>query len=347
MNSIDEMVEQIFLKEAVAGLSVAVTDRKGTLFSKDYGVCNCEVENSQTPQGALYRIASVSKTVTALTVMKLVEDGSLSLDVPVKTYLPDLQLSDSVTQETVTLRHLLSHTSGLPGEYEPDGPRDEHTVGAFLAGLEHLNLMGHLGEEPFCYCNWGFRLAVFAAQDVTGELFSRLATQCVLMPLQMCRTFYDPLVALTYPVSLPHIFEDGSFKVVHKINENAWRYAAGGLFSNTEDVCKLARMFLNKGLNDKGERVFRESTVSQMTQSQVAVQGEYIGYGLGMMLFEHGAIETVGHLGSHPPYASSLMVDKGAGLGVVTLMNTYRPNLRTEIPVACLKKLRYEENPAQ
>ncbi len=341
MEQIKNSIRKFFEKGNIAGMSVAVTNKNGIILSENYGVLNSELKASQTIDTALYRIASVSKLITGMTVMKLVEESLLELDTPVKKYVPDIRMSKKETEENVTLRQLLSHTSGLPAEYEPDGARDEASLKkAMLEDLPGIELLSALHEKKFCYSNWGIRLASYIAQSVTGECFSELAQRLIIAPLGMKLTTYDPLIALTYPVSMPHTYNDCKYEVIHKINENAARYAAGGLFSNTEDLCRLAGMILNKGKNDRGEQVLTEISIDEMFSVQSLCQNNYYAYGLTTMFFEKDNIKATGHLGSHPPYASSLIIDRDSGIGIVTLMNTYNENLRLDIPFDILKKLK-------
>ncbi len=334
------ILERAFAHAHVAGMSVAVTDANQTIFSEDRGFLSTE-SGFMTCDGALYRIASISKIVTGLTVMKLAENGQICLDAPIKRYLPKLKLSNAETTQRVTLRHLLSHTAGLPKEYEPDGNREESSLEqAIYSELPEVPLQSGIQDGVFCYSNWGIRLASFVAQEVSGTLFSALADALVLKPLHMDHTTYDPMVAMTYPLSLPHETEGGGFRVVHKINENAARYGAGGLFSNTSDLCKLARMFLRKGINDTDERVFSEKSLCAMKKLHVACDSQYNGYGLTTMHFRHGDMDMVGHLGSHPPYATSLVLDENTGYAVALLMNTYNADARLDIPFELLEHLK-------
>ncbi len=341
MENIKRCIDQIYDDNNIAGMSIAVTDRHGVILAENFGVLNAEIEGYKTLEGSLYRIASVSKIISGLTIMKLIDERVLCLDTPIKEYIPNLKMQLQETENKVTLRHLLSHTSGLPAEYEPDGFRDESSLKrAMEEDLPQIKLINSLDKKKYCYSNWGIRLASYVAQEVTGELFSKLAMELILKPLGMNMTMYDPLVALTYPFSLPHKYDNGCYSVVHRINENAARYAAGGLFSNTEDMSKLARFIMNNGKNDDGEQVLSEKTLRKMIAAQVECSEDYYAYGLTMMLFERYGINAIGHLGSHSPYASSLMIDKNSGYAVVTLMNTYSKNVRVDLPFDVLKELR-------
>ncbi len=338
--NIKNSIEKLIYKKNIAGLSVAVTDKEKIVFAKNFGVVNTETNTPFQSNSVEYRIASLTKIFTGLTILKLVEDKILNLDTPIINYIPYLNLTNKLTQNTVTLRHLLSHVSGLPKEYNPDGERDEIFLKqTTVEQISKLKLLSTIKEQKYCYSNWGIRLASLVAQEVTGKYFSTLVNNLIIRPLKMDKTTFDPLVALTYPTALPHIYEDGELKVIHKINENATRYAAGGLFSNLEDLSKLARFILNKGKNDDGFQVLSANSINEMSLRKVDCNESYYAYGLTNMFFERHGIKVQGHLGSHPPYATSLIIDNIQGYGIITLMNTYCENLRLDIPFEILKEL--------
>lgn len=331
MEHIRSYLQKILESEKIAGMAVAVTDRKGILFAEGFGVESIERPEVKVTAESLFRIASITKIVTGMTILSLVEEGKLSLDAPIKEIIPWLSLKDKHTEKFVTLGHLLSHTSGLPAEYTPEGPREESALEESLRiGLPDLDMQFPLGEG-YLYSNWGVRLASLVAEKVTGERFTKLAHNRVLKPLGMSRTTYDLHVAATYPLCLGHIEENGQFQVFHKIQENAARKASGGLFSNTTDLCRLARCLLNNGLNDNGDKVIDKASVDLMKQ----VRGKpttCAGYGITLFQDNYKDGMIYYHTGSAQPYGSSLMIHPDSGIGVVTLMNTYRRQLRCQIP---------------
>jgi len=339
-NEFREKLEIIRKEKLIAGMSVAVTDRKSIIFSEGFGNESIERPSVTTSPDALYRIASISKVVTGITIMRLCELGKLELDRPIREYIPWLNFKSEAALRLMTLRHLLSHTAGLPKEYTPDGPREESALEASLmAGLPALEFHALPGEGKYLYSNWGVRIASYMAERVTDRRFTELAYQYAIKPLGMERTTYDLHDAATYPLSLPHEDDgNGGLKTVHHIEENAARYAAGGLFSNTADLCRLARMILNGGKADSGEAVLSEETLNEMMKLHTN-ENESGGYGLTMMIRNIGGRRMYGHLGNAMPYGSSLFCNLESGFGVVTLMNTFRSEARTEIPEAVFEIL--------
>ena len=338
MESVRKFLEETLEKEKIAGMAVAVTDREKILFAEGFGVESIERPEVKVTPTSLFRIASITKIVTGMTVLSLAEEGKLSLNAPVKEILPWLTLQNKETEANVTLGHLLSHTAGLPAEYTPEGPREESALEPSLReGLGELEILYPLGEG-YQYSNWGIRLASLVAEKVTGKYFTQLAQERVLSPLGMDMTTFDLPVAATYPLCLAHTEENGVFCVFHKIQENAARQAAGGLFSNATDLCRLARCLLNEGVGDDGTRVLQKASIDEMK----TVRGkpkDAEGYGITLFQDTYGDSRVFFHPGSAPPYATSLAVHPDSGLGIVTLMNTQRNHLRRAIPNTILNML--------
>lgn len=338
MDSIGTFLSEIQEKERVAGMSVAVTDRRGILFAEGFGVESIERPEVPVTPDSLFRIASITKVVTGMTILSLVEEGKLSLSEPVKKVLPWLSLQDKATENGVTLGHLLSHTSGLPTEYTPDGYREESALEPSLrAGLGDLELLFPLGKG-YEYSNWGIRLASLVAETVTGQKFTQLAQERILDPLGMTRTTYDLHVAATYSIALPHTEENGAFHVIHRLQENAARHAAGGLYSSAIDLCRLARCLLNEGIGDNGSRVLQKASIDEMKTPRGKPNG-YDGYGITLFQNTVDGRKLFFHTGSAPPYATSFVIHPDSGLGIVVLMNTERYPLRHSIPKAILDQL--------
>lgn len=340
MRELEIKLERLLTEQNIAGFSVAVTDRERVIWSRGFGCESVERPHIAPDARTLYRIASITKVVTGLTVMRLVDAGKLELDRPVREYYPFLELSDERATARLTLRHLLSHTSGLPKEYTPDGAREEYTLEPSLRGaLPHLALHSLPGEGKYLYSNWGIRLASLICEKVTDKPYSQLARELVIEPLGMTRTTFDSRVAMTYPLSLPHEEQaDGKLGVLHYMKENAARLAAGGLYSSAEDLCCLARLLLNGGKTDDGVALITPESFAQMSRAHATREGNDT-YGLTLMHYNSPVGPLLGHLGNADPYATSLFVDRQSGLGVVTLLNTFRAELRNEIPVTVLKEL--------
>lgn len=338
----EEKLKAICKDNQVAGMAVAVTDQEKVIWTGAYGVDNAERPHIPADPVSIYRIASVTKMFVAAAVMRLVELGKLDLDTPVVQYVPWLTFSRPEATEKMTLRHLLSHTGGLPKAFAPNGPKDEcFAEVAIREELPKVEMKNLPGDGVYEYANWGTRTAAFVAQYVTGKLFSEVLQELILDPLGMDRTTFHLREVATYPISAPHeIGEEGKMRVIHSMSENGASFASGGLYSNVYDLCKFARMLLNDGRNDAGEQVLQPQTVALMKEKQ-AKRGEpedWYGLNIHIHRFEDGYL--YGHLGNVPPYTTSVFTDPVTGCGVVTLMNTKHPELRLPIPEMIFRDLR-------
>jgi CubicO group peptidase (beta-lactamase class C family) len=334
MKKVKEYLEKVFNQNNIAGMSVGVTDKKGTL-----GIFNFGVQNSITAQPitneSRFRIASITKVVLGLTIMRLVEQGFLDLEVGVGKYVEWL---DS-TLGKLTLKSLLSHTAGLPVEYTPDGPRDESLLESSLKDeLSKIDLSKVGNASWYLYSNLGIRLASLVIEKVTGKRFSSASSELVIQPLKMEQTLYPLEKALKLPLSLPHTQTEKGLAPV-SMWENAVRYGAGGLFSTTNDLCKLARFMLNKGVTDSKDRLLKSQTIENMLCPKTP-NGKGDFYGLTQMLHSYNGRLLGGHLGSAPPYCANLVTDFESGYGAAVVINTENnEHLRYEITDSILNIL--------
>lgn len=336
----EDKIDRLLAEEHIAGAVVALTDARGVLYARGFGVESVERPSVPVTASSLHRIASITKVVTGVTTMRLVEEGRLSLDTPIVDYLPWFTLCDERARDAITARHLISHTAGLPMEYTPIGPKDEGMlVPSLMSGLVTLDL-AYFPGEGYLYSNWGIRLLSAVLEAVSGKRYSELAKEYVIDPLGMDMTTFDLNVAATYPMSLPHDRdEDGRPVVSHYMKENATRLATGGLYSNATDLLKLARLILRRGIADDGTRVILEpSLAAMMTPISTTKSGD--SYGMALQ-WHHtaGGLHLWGHYGNADPYTSALMTDPEHGLGVAVLINTYSRDLRATISDMVLEEI--------
>ena len=331
-----EKIEAMRLDGRVAGMAVAVTDREKTIYNEGFGVETVERPGNGHGADTMFRIASMTKIVTSIMLMRLVEEGVLSLDGLVKDYVPELKLSRPEALEQLTLKHLLTHTGGLPTDgVIPEGSRDEETIAENVLKIVPTLPIATLPEEGVAkYANVGFVIAGYMASRMTGKPLSQLLDEYVLKPLGMNQTTLDFYKAATWPFSQPHEqLPKGGFEVIHYQRINTYFHAGGGLYSNAPDICKLARFLLNRGVSDAGERLLKEETLDNMFTKHTIKDinpGDY--YGLGIHIHAMGDRFIYGHTGNYHPYNTSVFVDPETGLGVVTLMNSDASAMRFTVP---------------
>jgi CubicO group peptidase (beta-lactamase class C family) len=259
-----------------------------------------------------YRIGSITKTMTATLVMRLRDGGHLALDAPVERYVPATPLGQ------VTLRHLLSHTSGL--QREPDGTWWERSAGADLDTLLAGVTTEKLAFPPwraYHYSNLAYGLLGAVLERVTGRRWWELVQDEVLRPLGMARTTYHP-VAPFAPGYVVHPWH-GTLREEPRTDTGAMA-AAGQLWSTVEDLARWAAF-----LADPTPEVLAPQTVAEMCTPVVMsdLDAWTSGYGLGLELVRVGERVFVGHGGSMPGYLATLAVHRPSRTGVVAFANAY------------------------
>jgi CubicO group peptidase (beta-lactamase class C family) len=290
---------------------------------RGYGRTSVEEGAASVSETTLFRIASTTKLLVGTVVMRLVEQGALALDAPMSSYLPWLRLSQVGLEDQITLRHLLSHTSGLchfPADFtsrDPDG----------LEVWAHERLPRYPALTPpgqvWLYSNAGLSLAAYVAQSVTGTPFPLLMQELLFAPLGMEHTTFDPLVALTYPCALGHTRRaDGGWEVDHQFVQNTAWDPAGGALSCVQDLAQIALLYLRHGVGSK-QRLLTAETIQLMQTPQVKTWTRDEGaYGLTWATTEYKGHALARHNGGGvSSYQSVFVLAPSENVGVVLLAN--------------------------
>ena len=320
-----EYVEQERQARSILGLALAITHGEEVVFAQGFGVTSVEEGVMPISPQTLFRIASTTKLLVGIALLRLVEAGTLDLDAPIRRHLPELRLSQSERERSLTLRQLLSHTSGLctfKGDYarhEPDGSLATF-VRDYLPSYPFLTAP----DRVWLYSNTGIMLAAYVAEVVTGMSFRNLMAEHVFAPLRMEYTTFDPLVALTYPFAQAHIRGvDGALQVEHHFTLNTVCDPAAGALSTVGDLAHVALMLLNDGVYE-GQRILAAETIRLMQTPQVrlwTLRGDE-GYGLTLASETRKGLRLLRHNGGGlASYASGFILAPEQGIGVILLAN--------------------------
>ncbi len=156
---------------------------------------------------SLFQIGSISKVWTATLALQLVDEGLLDLDAPVAEVLPELRLADPDVTKQVTMRHLLTHTSGIDGDVFTDTGRGDDCIEKYVAKLTDVAQNHPLGAT-WSYCNSGFALAGRVIEKLTGRTWDAALAERILIPLGLKHTVTLPEEALLYRVAVGHVGEE-------------------------------------------------------------------------------------------------------------------------------------------
>jgi len=292
------------------GVSVGVVREGALVWSAHVGSARLGSQPAPATDDTQFMIGSVTKTFTALTVMSLRDEGLLSLDDALETYVPGTK------HARVPLRQMLAHASGL--QREPVGNIWESLVAPerdeFLAGVEEAEqvLPAH---HAFHYSNLAYGLLGQVVERVTGRDWEHVVRERVLEPLGMDRTGLTPADdrALGYQVD-PYA-GTASEEPLFTLNATA---PLGGLWSTVADMARYAAYVANPD-----DRVVRPETVEEMCRPIIMtdVDGWSGAYGLGFGMGRRGDRVYVGHGGAMPGFLTGLRVRRRDGVGAIVFAN--------------------------
>lgn len=297
-------LEDLAGKHRVPGASLAVY-HAGETFEAAAGVVNLETGVEATP-GTLFQIGSITKVYTATLIMRLVERGELRLDKLVRAYLPDFQLRDEEAAASITVRQLLTHTSGMEGDQFEDFGRGDDCLEKFVEACGDLP-QTHRPGELFSYCNSGFIVAGRIVEVLTGKTWDAALREELLDPAGLEESVTLPEDALLHRTAVGHLPDDEDPRNGPPRRADQWMPPrsvgpAGLITATARDVVSFARTHLAGGLAPNGERVLSEGTAAQMRRPQVEVaSGVMTGldaWGLGWELYDLGGGRAVGHDGA-------------------------------------------------
>lgn len=317
--TLDERVPAYLEAFATPGAAVAVIEDGAIVFRAGYGRAD-ESGTPVTPETG-FNVGSISKTVTAWGVMRLVEAGAIELDAPVSRYLTRWSPPPSDHDaDGVTVRRLLSHTAGLSlSGYPGWGPGDSlPTLEASLAGATNGSGDVRLVYEPgteWRYSGGGYTVLQLLVEEVTGRGFEDYMKREVMVPIGMAYSDFDITAQVVAGSSLA-FDELGSAIPEPRFTAKA----AAGLHTTVEELARFAAAALEGPAGERpGRGVVSPETVALMTFPAAASNGRY-GLGYGMETVGEGLV-IVGHNGANRGWHATVWIVPATGDGFVAVTN--------------------------
>ena len=320
LNSIEELITKDIEQNNLPGAVVLVGDDKGIVYKKAFGVKN-PVTQEKYKDDDIFRIASMTKAITSVAVLKLWEKGKIYLDDPIEKYIPefkgveifesfnekDSSYTSKQTTKKITVRQLLTHTSGIGYDFIDGNPSikaiyhkkkqsfmkngvmcfcdEDVTIEEAIENLADVPLHHEPGEK-FTY-GMGLDVLGYMIEIVSGKKLNEFFREEIFEPLEMNDTYFylptekeDRLVpVLTKNENEWVIFEDNRFNENYPIEGERKFFAGGcGLSSTVEDYYKFLSVFINNG-NYKGKSFISKQTNDLIFQNQLP---EDFGFGVGL-----------------------------------------------------------------
>jgi len=245
----------------VPGVAIGML-RAGDVEVATFGVTS--VEHPLPIDGdTLFQIASVTKTMTATVIMRLVERGALDLDAPVRRYIPAFRLRDAAAQERATVRHLVTHTGGWLGDCFADFGNGDDALERYVTAMAELEQITPLGEI-WHYSNSSFALLGRLIEVATGKTYEEATRELLFLPLGMTRSCFSAGEAITHRVAVGHVIVDEKPTVARPWAFPRATTPVGGVVSTANDLMRYARFHLGDGTTPDGARILSRESLELM-----------------------------------------------------------------------------------
>jgi CubicO group peptidase (beta-lactamase class C family) len=276
---------------------------------------------------SVFQVGSITKIHTATLVMQLAEEGRLDLDAPVRAVLPGFTVADPAASETITVRQLLSHTSGLTCDFTCDTGRGDDCLAAYLDAAENVPLDCPPGTA-MSYSSVGYNVLGRIVEVLTGRTWDAALQERLCGPLGLTHTVTLPEDVLRFRAAMGHLGPAGAdpdpAPVWNPLPRSAGPYG-GVLCASAADVLRLARAHLDGGVAPDGTRLLREETAEAMQRRETDCPDKWTvdsdGWGLGWTLYDWDGTPGFGHDGATIGQYGFLRVAPEAGVAVVLLTN--------------------------
>jgi len=308
---VEQAIEAERLRQQVVGLSVAISENGLLRLAGGYGKADLENDVPAKPD-TVYRLASISKPITAIAALQLAERGKLNLDAPVQIYVPTFPQK----QWGVSLRDLLGHLGGI-----------RHYQGAELdSTIHYTNITEPLhifSEDPlvhqprakYLYSTYGFNLIGAAVEAAAGTSFLAYLRENIFKPAGMVSIRSDNQREVIRNRSRGYAKDKDGRIVNTGLADTSNKIPGGGLCSTVFDLIGLANAY-DSGL------LLKRATMREMTQPQRLLDGKRTGYGLGWNVSPIAGRAAISHSGSQQGSRTLLVLYPELKLTIVVMANS-------------------------
>ncbi|WP_417873011.1 serine hydrolase [Xanthomarina gelatinilytica] len=330
---VDSLVTDAMDKFNVAGVAVAIVKDGDIIHEKGYGFLSKQT-NKPVNQHSNFAIASNSKAFTTTALALLVEDGKINWTDKVIDHIPEFKMYNAYVTENFNIQDLLTHRSGLGlgvGDlmFFPDG--SDFTINDLLSSFQYFKPVSAFRTQ-FDYDNLLYLVAGELIARKSGMTWEAFITEKIFKPLNMDNSYAAlNLIEDTSNLALPHNTATGDFKVLPNFQEMI-NGAAGGIYSNVNDMSQWMLLHLNQGKYGENldKQLFSVESQHEMWKIHTTTDvnrnprynSHFAGYGLGWDLTDKKGNMVVSHTGGLPGMLSRTVLIPDLNVGVVVLTNT-------------------------
>lgn len=327
---LDDFFEEQMAELHIPGVVISLVKNGDLFFTKGYGYADVEKQIPVSPEQTLFRVGSVSKVLTATAVMQLVDRGLLNLDDDVNQYLKHFQVEQTYP-EPITIRNLLTHTSGFSQQYIKVAARNEDEK---MSLAEYVETQMPPRVRPpgklYSYSTYDSDLAGYLVEVVSGVPFPQYIEENILKPLQMNRSTFDqPLPSpLASDVAVGYEYEDDTYEAFPFLYLNA--VPAAAMSATATDIAHFMLAHLQDGRYGN-ERILSEASAQAMRQQQFTDHPKLPGIGYAFHERFKNQQRVLAHSAIFKGYTGLLSLIPEQNLGIFIAYNKFEPKLHERL----------------
>ena len=335
MAELEPEIRKSMIDGKIPSETIALIQGDKVIWTGAYGESNLWAHTPARPT-TVYLIGSTFKAMSTMALFKLMEQGKLKLDDPVSKYL-DFTIPGDDPKNPVTFRHILTHTSGLDGDF---GALPVWSNAAPKTLEEFVRSSLKVKQPPMTkveYSNAAFTLLGYLVEKISGVPYRQYIKEQIWDPLEMTSTAFDPTPDMDERIAVPYVVDKttGNQKATTRIRAAVW--PAGITYGTVLDQANWLIMNLNNGIF-KGKRIVSEATMEQMFTRQFdqfkgGIEGiwgnDTSGFGLTWWVQVRNGERYFAHSGSVSGYTAFLLGnrDRKLGFAIMTNGNSAHPHL--------------------
>jgi CubicO group peptidase (beta-lactamase class C family) len=316
------LITRTLREEKIPGFAIGVVEGGKLVYARGFGVMKlCDPTRPITPD-TLFHMASITKPFVATAIMQLVEQGKIDLDAPVTRYVPYFRLHDP-RYTGITIRHMLTHTSGMPDvkEYCWNKPEyDEGALECYVRSLQDKTLFWQPGQK-FRYSNMAFEVLGDLIAKVSGISFEDYIEMNILKPVGMNSSTLLYRKADPAKLASGYTLNKGAVEPVAHYPYNRAHTPSSNLHSNVNDMARWMLVNLDRGTLD-GRRILKSSTYDILWKPAVPTPERNWHVGMSWFLAEVEGDQVVMHSGGDDGFGSHLAFSPARKAGVVMMWNS-------------------------
>ena len=351
---IQKLIEYHAEAKNIPGIAYGIVVDNELVIASATGYINLDMEIPATPSSS-FRIASMTKSFTAMAIMKLRDEGKLVLSDPVCKYIPEMSDVEYLTKDApvIDIESLLTMTAGFPednpwGDRQLDEP-EQMLIELISEGISFSNVASYEYE----YSNTGYALLGNIISHVSGVPFQKYITQNILRPLRMKHTYWEYDSIPEQQLAIGYRWENEQWKLEPMLHDGSYG-AMGGLITSIEDFSKYVNFLLSAWppRSDEDTGPLKRSSLREMQTPQFSklnanatdLNGDacaiIYGYGYGLRIQEDcNGLRLVYHGGALPGFGSNYVLFPEYGVGIMAFCNlTYT----SPYPLDKIEKLLFE-----